>query len=126
MTRRGRRRGNQGISAEDRRLILWLAILDRVARPIITWAGAILLAYVSVYLPIRETAGTKTILALFYNLALKADLGPRISYALNLGLILLLLWQRRSLKRGIDREHRRVVELETQLDPKRSTSGLKG
>lgn len=90
-----------------------------------TWfGGPALLGYVFVVLPLRETAGKVTTVSFLYQMVFsyRLDLAATSAAAA----IFLILWRReRGIRRNtVERMHAQIKELETEIDPGRTTSGL--
>ena len=121
MSRRNRGRGPRTPTEVERRVFMahgWFGL----GRLVIMWAGSIGLAWVGIYLPIKASAGKIAFIDLIYDLAVKTGLGHKVSLGINLALILLVIWQRRSYQRRLQHLGRRTEQLELQLDPGRSSS----
>jgi hypothetical protein len=93
-----------------------------IVKLVINWAGAIGLGFVTIALPIQWSAGKWTVINVAYQAILEGGWVFKVSLGTNAVLFLLWLWQRRAYNRAIDREHRRVPQLEEELDKRRSSS----
>ncbi|HLQ67202.1 MAG TPA: hypothetical protein VK123_08235 [Candidatus Limnocylindrales bacterium] len=88
--------------------------------------------YFFVALPAKSLAGHMTIVSVFTNLVEKLgmtfwfQLGFMAACALAVaGIEAVRRFQVDALKKALDREHRRVAQLEARMDPNRTSSGLK-
>lgn len=96
----------------------------RLLRISVTWAGIVCLAFVSIALPFKYGAGKDTTLRYIVDVATNF----RWHFVAGGGAVgaLIYLWrrERRTGRKAIDREHRRIEELEKKLDPNRASSGF--
>jgi hypothetical protein len=110
-----------------KRVEFWIVVANgtfELLRPAVWFAGLSSVSYFLVALPIYYAAGKKTDVNFFY----QAIVNARLDLAASLAAAALFggLWQReRRLKRNdVRRLHGRIKELETLLDPARTSSGL--
>lgn len=96
----------------------------RLLRLLVSFAGSAAIAYVGLALPIKYSAGKETTITLLYDLIADINLHVAISYSVSAFCLFLWRRERNTSAKAIDREHRRVAELERRIDPSRSTSGL--
>src|SRR5262245_18559014 len=97
-------------------------LLRLIAKLLLNWGGAIGVGYVVIALPVKWSAGKWTAIDLLYRSVLEGTLTLRISRGANAALLLLWIWERRTGNKGIEPEHRRMPELEREIDSRRSTS----
>lgn len=95
-------------------------------RWVVGWAGAISLAYVGIALPFKFGAGKETTLRYFLDVVGNLHLDFALSSAAATLFLTLWLRERKTSRKAIDREHKRLLELEKVIDRTRSSSGFKG
>ena len=86
------------------------------------WAWAVV--YAGVYLPVRDAPGTKTILEITQNWIFNANLHVYVAWGAAAAATAYGLSERRKRISERGEKDERIVKLETQLDPNRTSSGL--
>jgi len=94
-------------------------------RLVVKWGGVIGLAYVGLAMPFRYGAGKDTTLRYALEVVSNFHLGIILEGAAVGTFLYLWLRERQTSRKSIDREHRRVEELEKHVDPNRTSSGFK-
>lgn len=105
----------------------WLFFFDRVFRLIdrtVPWCGAIGLAYVAIYLPVRDGGGGETTINVALKLLGDFKANEWLAYIFGGGGILYGMSQRKLRKDTVERLQERNARLESILDPNRTSSEL--
>src|SRR5947207_3432730 len=96
----------------------------RLLRLLVWFGGISLIVYLAIPLPLSYTAGKETSLHLLLGLISDLKLHVVIPYPVVALFLGLWLRERHVRKTSVEREHRRVAELERLIDPGRTSSGL--
>ena len=119
---------DQPAAARDASDISPLVIIEasKVVRQLIWAVAVVFMIYFGLTVPIRETAGQETVLAVAYRAVLDLKVHLIVPYVA--ALCFFLLWRKERTTRiaAVARENRRNRELEKKLDPRRTSSGFKG
>ena len=98
-------------------------MIDLLKR-VIYVAGAVAVVYFGLTVPIRETAGLETGLTVVYRAVIDMKAHVILPYVAAGSFGWLWRRERRTRIDAIERENRRNQELEKQIDPGRTSSGL--
>jgi hypothetical protein len=98
-------------------------IVGMVVHRAIPWAGLVLIAYLQ-YLSIKSLAGRLTFAAIAVKFITDFHLTEGVAYTFGIGGVGYGLRQRKLRKDGLERMGTRTKELESKIDPGRSSSRL--
>lgn len=113
----------QGDDHRARHISQLIDVVGSIVHRLIPWGGLVLVSYFWTS-AITTLAGKHTIADIGIRMLADVKISEAVAYILGLGGIGYGIGQRKIRRDTIEREHRRVQELERRLDPNRTSSML--